>query len=344
MQRSTATLVFILALFVGSCNGNRKPRETERAFYYWKSVFAPTVYEKQQADSLGVTTLYIKLFDVVWNPLKKEPEPAAKLLVKDSAWLLQKRIIPTIFITNECFYALDSTQANQLAINITRLADKLATQNGFGRYEELQIDCDWSGTTRDRYFQLLRALKTVNSSRTLSATIRLHQVKYKGSAGVPPVDRGLLMCYNMGDLQQVNVRNSIIDAQEFRRYIQRIATYPLPLDAGLPLFSWVVIFDKDRFAGLIRNTTSALENTSAFKKSGAGYRVQKDTLLGGRPVKGGQFLRPETSEAPVVTAVGRLLSDRLPGRRLRVALYHLDSVTLSKYSFYEMESIYNSLY
>ncbi|MBO9593372.1 MAG: hypothetical protein J7599_10730 [Niabella sp.] len=344
MQRSTPIFVFLLVLCFTGCKGNRKPRETERAFYYWKTVFAPTAYEKQRADSLGITTLYIRLFDVVWNPVKKMPEPAAKLLVKDTTWLLQKKIIPVVFITNECFYEQDSAQVAQLARNITGLADKLAAQNGFGSYPELQLDCDWSETTRDRYFQLLRAVKAANSKRTLSATIRLHQVKYKQSSGVPPVDRGLLMCYNMGDLQQEHVKNSIIDVQEFQRYIQRLSTYPLPLDAGLPLFSWIVIFDKGRFAGLIRNTTAALENTPVFKQTGSGYLVQKDTMLEGRLVKTGQFLRPEHSGAAAVKTVGALLSERLPNSRLRVALYHLDSVTLNKYSFYEMESIYNSLH
>ncbi len=335
----------MLALCNTGCKSNRKPRETERAFYHWKTVFAPTAYEKRRADSLGATTLYIKLFDVVWNSVSKVPEPAAKLLVKDSAWLLQKKIIPVVFITNECFYGLDSAQVLQLAKNITTLADKLAEQNGFGHYPELQIDCDWSETTRDRYFQLLRTIKAANNKRMLSATIRLHQVKYKQSSGIPPVDRGLLMCYNMGDLQQAHVKNSIIDAQEFQRYIQHLSTYPLPLDAGLPLFSWVVIFDhQGRFAGLIRNTPTALENASAFKRSGTGYLVQKDTLLGGRPVKTGQFLRPENSEVATVTTVGALLARRLSNNRLRVALYHLDSLTLNKYSFYEMESIYNSLH
>lgn len=334
----------MLVFYFAGCKSNRTPRETERAFYYWKTVFAPTAYEKQRANSLGVTTLYIRLFDVVWNPVKKTPEPAAKLLVKDTAWLLQKKIIPVIFITNECFYGQDSAQVAQLAKHITGLADKLAEQNGFGGYPELQLDCDWSETTRDRYFQLLRAIKSANSKRTLSATIRLHQVKYKQSSGVPPVDRGLLMCYNMGDLQQEHVRNSIIDVQEFQRYIQRISTYPLPLDAGLPLFSWMVVFDQGRFAGLIRNTTAVLENTPAFKRTGWGYQVVKDTLLGGRLVKAGQFLRPENSELSAVKKVGSLLADRLSNSRLRVALYHLDSVTLNKYSFYEMESIYNSLH
>lgn len=343
MLKRSVIFVFMLVLCFPACKNDRPPRKTERAFYYWKSIFAPTDFEKRHADSLGVTTLYLKLFDVVWNKTTQDAEPAAKLLVRDTAWLLQKNIVPVVFITNECLYGQDSAQTQLLATRITGLVNKLATQNGFGGYRQLQIDCDWSATTRERYFQLLRAIRSMNGQREITATIRLHQVKYQRSSGIPPVDRGLLMCYNMGDLQQEHTRNSIIDAEEFQRYTRRLSTYPLPLDAGLPLFSWTVVFDQGRYAGLIRNMP-AIPAGAAFERSGTGYRALKDTLLGGRQVKKGQVLRPENSAAATVTAVGRLLSGRIRNRELTLALYHLDSLTLNKYSFYELEDIFSSLY
>ncbi|MBZ4190365.1 hypothetical protein [Niabella beijingensis] len=344
MYRFFLLLVLLPVCCCTACKTRPAPHTTERAFYYWKSVFAPTDYEKQKADSLGITTVYLRLFDVVRNKRTGVPEPAAKLLVKDSAWLLKKKVVPVVFITNECLYQLDSAAIRQLGGHVTGLVSRLAEQGGFGNYKELQIDCDWSASTRDRYFDLLRLIKEINKTQLLSATIRLHQVKYKQSAGIPPVDRGLLMCYNMGDLQQVNVRNSIIDVQEFQRYVRQLSSYPLPLDAGLPLFSWIVIFDKGRFAGLIRNETASLEGRPAFRKSGWGYEVQKDTVLGGRLVKRGQFLRPENSDFSTVKTVGKQLSERISNRELRVALYHLDSLTLNKYSFYELENIFNGLH
>ncbi|WP_157557993.1 hypothetical protein [Niabella aurantiaca] len=333
----------MLLLCFPACKNDRPPRKTARAFYYWKSVFAPTAFEKRRADSLGIMTLYLKLFDVVWNKTTRAAEPAAKLLVRDTAWLLQKNIVPVVFITNECLYGQDSAQTQLLAMRIARLANKLAAQNGFGEYRQLQIDCDWSATTRERYFQLLRAIKAMNGNRAITATIRLHQVKYQGSSGIPPVDRGLLMCYNMGDLQQEHTRNSIIDAGEFQRYVRRLSTYPLPLDAGLPLFSWTVVFDQGRYAGLIRNMP-AIPGSNAFEPSGTGYRALKDTLLGGRQVKRGQVLRPENSDFSTVMAVGRSLSGKIRNQELTVALYHLDSLTLNKYSFYELEDIFSSLH
>ncbi|ANH80116.1 hypothetical protein A8C56_03160 [Niabella ginsenosidivorans] len=332
-------------MFLVACKSAiRRPKEPWRCLYYWKTIFAPSASEKQKADSLGVHTLYIKLFDVVWNPANGLPEPAAKLLVRDSAWLQTKSTIPVVFITNESLQHLDSAQTDQLAGNIYGLVNKIAGQHHFAAYQELQIDCDWTKSTKATYFRLLQKIKALHPDKILSATIRLHQVKYRQSAGVPPVDKGLLMCYNMGDLQAPDVTNSIIDLPVFRQYIDHLAQYPLHLDAGLPLFSWMVIFSGNRFNGLIRNPPETPDQLAAFKKEGVGYRVLKDTLIDGRLLQQGRFVRLETSNYKTVEAAGRLLADRIRSAKLNVALYHLDSITLKKYSLHELENIYNSLH
>ena len=48
----------------------------------------------------------------------------------------------------------------------------------------------------------------------MSATIRLHQVKYRADTGVPPVDRGMLMAYNLLPPDQAGERSSILDNRE----------------------------------------------------------------------------------------------------------------------------------
>ena len=70
----------------------------------------------------------------------------------------------------------------------------------------------------------------------LSATIRLHQLKFIGESGIPPVDKGLLMCYNMGDLHRLRISNSILETAELKKYIKQLSVYPLKLDvAFLPV-------------------------------------------------------------------------------------------------------------
>lgn len=342
MQKSAQILLPVFLLLF-SCKRQENDHAVTRAFYHWKTIVAPTDYEKQQLEKLAVNKIYLKFFDVVWNKETAEAEPVAKLMVNDSAWLANKEVIPTIFITNECFYELDSIKVEALAKNITSLTDKLAVQNGVKQFKELQIDCDWSKTTRDNYFLFLKTIRKLNPGKISSATIRLHQVKYRQRSGVPPADRGLLMAYNMGDLQSAATKNSIIDVTTVDQFINNLPQYPLLLDIGLPLFSWLVIFDNDKFVGLIRNVPAGINQLTALQKEGNGYTVKKDTILDGRQLRQGQFLRLETSASEVVEAVGKKIAKKINTQQYTVSLYHLDSITLKKYSGHELENIFNSL-
>lgn len=342
-MRKSVIIILPVFLLLLSCKRQENNHAVTRAFYHWKTIVAPTAYEKQELEKLAVNKIYLKFFDVVWNKETAEPEPVAKLMVNDSAWLANKEVIPTIFITNECFYESDSIKVGVLAKNITLLTNKLAVQNGVKQFKELQIDCDWSKTTKDNYFLFLKAIRKLNPDKIISATIRLHQVKYRQSSGVPPVDRGLLMCYNMGDLQTINTKNSIIDVNTVDQFIRKLPQYPLSLDIGLPLFSWLVIFDNDKFVGLIRNVPAGINQLTALQKERNGYTIKKDTILDGRQLRQGQFLRLETSAPEVVETVGKKIAKKINTQHYTVSLYHLDSITLKKYSGHELENIFNSL-
>lgn len=102
---------------------------------------------------------------------------------------------------------------------------------------EIQIDCDWTKETKETYFNLLKELQRPSFFRgkKVSCTIRLHQVKYLISSGTPPVNQGLLMVYNMGNLSKYGGQNSIFDLKEARDYRENLAQYPIPLDIALPL-------------------------------------------------------------------------------------------------------------
>jgi hypothetical protein len=65
-------------------------------------------------------------------------------------------------------------------------------------------------------------------------------VKYRERTGVPPVDRGMLMFYNMGRFSADPEARAIFDLESARRYLARISSYPLPLDLALPMWSWTV--------------------------------------------------------------------------------------------------------
>lgn len=334
----------MLLCFLSSCNEKRERRIIEPSFYYWKSILSLTNFEKQKLDSLKVKTLYIKFFDVDWDEAVNKPVPVAKL--QTSVYKSQKdiSIIPTVFITNECIQRIDSSQIKKLAGNIYSLILEIKQANGFDSIPEIQIDCDWTETTKEKYFMLLNNLKPQTTNCKLSATIRLHQIKFLTKTGVPPVDRGLLMCYNMGNLKNPATNNSILETEELKKYTGNLSTYPLPLDVAFPLFAWKVLYRNNQYSGLIQNLSNTVFDTSFIAQTGNRYKVLKDTLLQGYSLRKGDMIRDEQSNIKEVLAAANVISRQLKNTALRVSLYHLDSVILSKYSTYELESIYNSLH
>jgi hypothetical protein len=98
------------------------------------------------------------------------------------------------------------------------------------------------------------------------------------------------------------------------------------------------------YTGLIQGLPSTAFSNSFCTRTGNRYRILKDTLLQGYDLKKGDMLRDEQSDINEVLAAAKEISKQIKNTRLRVSLYHLDSVILSKYSIHELESIYNSLH
>lgn len=344
------TALLCIALLTPGCRNPKPGTGPERAFYYWKSALKLSPYEKAQLDRLKVRTIYIKLFDVVWNADNQTAGTAAKLTA-DSASLgaLQQagsaiNIVPVIFITNESLQQTDTAAIDVLAGRISSLATMIAGTYHI-TFSELQFDCDWTAGTREKYFALLHRLRTAWSQDAVkfSATIRLHQVKFITKSGIPPVDKGLLMCYNMGNLRDPAAGNSILDVTELKKYISGISTYSLPLDIALPLFDWKVLYRNGQYAGLLQDLPGNMLTDAFTAHSGNRYQVLKDTLLLGYSLKKGDLIRDEQSDIKELIKAGETIAKQLKNTPNRVALYHLDAVLLSKYSTHELESIYNSL-
>ena len=335
-------LLFCCLFF--SCSENSQHRKITPSFYYWKSVLHITHFEKQKLDSLKVKTIYLKFFDVDWDEAAGKPLPVAKLQTPNKEQLKGFSIIPTVFITNECIQKIESSQVKQLAENIYSLILEIKLLTGIDSIPEIQIDCDWTEVTKEKYFQLLNNLKTQTTNHKLSATIRLHQIKFLSKTGVPPVDRGLLMCYNMGNLKNPATTNSILETAELKKYTGNLSRYPLPLDVAFPLFNWKVLYRNNVYSGLIQNLPDAAFTGSFCVKTGNRLQILKDTLLQGYYLQKGDMLRDEQSDIKEVLATAKEIHRHLKNTALRVSLYHLDSVILSKYSTHELESIYNSLH
>jgi hypothetical protein len=200
-------LISLVLLLLCFCCRSTAPRQSaHRALYYWKTVFSWNEGDAALAASLGIGKLYVRLFDVTYNEESKQPIPSA-LISRIDRFPANMEPIPVVFITHEALAATSDSSITTLARDISKLVFQIVGPLD-SRIREIQIDCNWSSGTRERYFTLLTALNSLARGRILSATIRLHQVKFSEKTGIPPVDRGMLMIYNMGNPGMFKGRNS----------------------------------------------------------------------------------------------------------------------------------------
>jgi len=202
-------------------------------------------------------------------------------------------------------------------------------ENGLPKPREIQLDCDWTAETRDRFFSLLRNLREGLAPGTvLSATLRLHQVKYAKMTGIPPVDRGMLMFYNFQAPDQINANNAILDLKVGESYTGGLASYPLPLDVALPIFTWGALFDGDQFLHLIDGLRpEEIANSRLFwRESGSNrYLALKDGYLRNVRIHQGDLLRLDMVDYPAVRAAVEHLRNRLKPGWINVAIFHFDT-------------------
>lgn len=279
-----------------------------------------------------------------WDDVQKAARPISPMKFKDTV-SRSINAIPVVYITNKTILNADSLTIKELAGNIIHFVKKQCELQQI-HPAEVQIDCDWSGNSRDRYFLLLTELKkhSFMKSKELSATIRMHQIKYQTQTGIPPVDKGLLMCYNMGDLRRYGDHNSIIDQRSIESYLQPLSKYPIKLDIAFPLFSWSVLFRNELYAGLLGKLSSTdLDNKNYFEKQGKTlYKVLNDVNLKGYSFKKGEVIRDESYTISDVLNAAEFCSSRIQNDNIHVVLFHLDSSILNNYQTNEIEKVYSS--
>lgn len=160
-------------------------------------------------------------------------------------------IIPVVYITNE---ALLLTPMDSISSLTDKVSDEIDFHwgNEFGQRnfttKEIQFDCDWTPKSREKYFLFLQKMKE-RRDEPISCTVKMYQYAYRETVGIPPVDKAVLMCYNLQNLRDPKVTNSIFESDEAKKYL-KTRNYPLPLDIALPEFSWVLLFRNQVFKGV----------------------------------------------------------------------------------------------
>lgn len=324
--------------------GCMRPSDTvSTSFYYWKTSFKLDPIEREALRATQTDRLFIRMMDVDTQGPQGEaipispisfPEPLADSIA----------IVPVVFIVNAVLKDMSEDQLEDLAKNIHQFVIGKMKQAGKSAFEELQIDCDWTVSTRSAYFSLLEKLRSkIGESVRLTATLRLHQVRNIQSSGIPPVDGVLLMCYNMGNLRKPGPHNSIMDLNEMELYLKDfLHLYPLAVDIALPLFSWSVVFRDGAYAGISKRLDpDLLKDTALFQTDGHPtlFRLKKALPTAGLR-KNDVIRREETHYGDVLAAADFLNTHRKPGD-FTLLFYHLDSQVLNEFPHEKLQAIHH---
>ena len=332
------------ALLWVSCGDSGQPG-TAGNFYHWRTRLDLGAQERQAMEDLGARKLYVKFFDIDIDPRSGLPAPSALVELHPESLPDGIEVIPCIYITNKTFLGISEQEVSKLAEKCGQLLSELHSPLSAFPWKEVQIDCDWTQKTREAYFSYLKSLRTHLPLRdlVLSATIRLHQYKYPEQTGLPPVDRGVLMAYNVGDLADPEESNSIFQPDLLDRYLLPPSPYPLDLDVALPIFAWTVLLRKGRTIKLLNNTRMAdLEANPKMKKTAANrVQVLESHYFGGHYLYTGDELRAEAISPEDLLDGANRIARTLP-QYGDVVFFHLDTLTLKHYDIQDLQTAVNA--
>jgi hypothetical protein len=321
--RAEAALLLAWVLLSVACREAPR-RPLQPAFFWWQTAFEPSAAAYRLSDTLGCRKWYVKVFDI-GRVGGGEIAPYARTEVPDSALRPGLELTPTLFITHESLRDISEQKLRQLADNIAAATPPA---------REWLLDCDWTPSTRAAFFQLIRLLRARRPAGTLlSATIRLHQYKFPDQTGVPPADRGMLMFYNTGELDEEMPRNTVFHPADALRYLDGAPDhYPLPLDLALPLFSWGLVYREGELWKIIPGPLPL----DSMRQSGH-YRLlppedslpaelwelQSGTFLGGHYLRPGDRLRHSAVSPEHLLRIARLAGRLDLAEDACVAFFHL---------------------
>lgn len=342
------TLAFSCISFCMGCKNNNDDHKSSNktnadktnAVYYWRTTLECDSVEQDFLQANNVDRAYVRFFDIVVDesPIAMDAVvPNATLQIKDT--LPIKDIVPTIYITPEAIVKMQSNE-EVWAEKIVKRIYNMCSYNELDEPKELQLDCDWTMRTQQAFFSLCTAVKNEiqkrNPQAILSATIRLHQLK----TPVPPVDYGVLMLYNTGSFENPEEPNSIIWVENIKPYLKYLAYYSLRLDYAYPIFSWNLVYNRDKsFKGLI-NSSSDLPDNILTHISGNNYKVAKDTIINNIYLYQGDIIRKEDAPLKTILEIKKMIEQDSCNKNCNIILYQLDKKNISNYSSDEFKQIY----
>jgi hypothetical protein len=265
-----------------------------------------------------IERLYVRMFDVAveQNPLSENKEVVPIATTKFVSEVPSNlEIVPVTYITIDALRAMEGEEYDFATLIVERLL-AMSSYNNCGEIKEVQIDCDWTSTTKDSYNKLCHCIRySLNSiGIALSITIRLHQLQETA----PPADRGVLMLYNTGNLKSIETQNSILDIKDVEPYLKQEIKYPIPLDYVYPTYGWGVKFNRwGNFNAIVSNpATETLEK--------------------------GETIRVERPTVDEILEVKKLVEKQLGKPSIGNIIYHFDKEQLNHYTDDEITKIFSN--
>ncbi len=338
------TLFPILAVLIIAACSHTPPQPLLPAFFYWETTLDISDSERGLMDSLGCKKMYIKVLDIGRNATTGEIEPYSITEMSDTNGLARLEIIPTVFITNEVFQNISKEKTAWLAKKIVENLNQIKGLKG------VLFDCDWTPSTRESFFLFLKKIRSeLPPGTSLEATIRLHQYKFPKETGVPPVDRGMLMFYNTGDVDEEGEHNTIFHPDDALKYVDGAPKdYPLPLDLALPLFSWGLVFREGELWKIVpgpipfeemRLSKKYLEHPATEPFSAHLWEVKEGTFLGGHYLRPGDHLRVSATSPELLFRAASLAQKLDLADDASLAFFHLGIAQSEHFSAQQLDSV-----
>lgn len=314
--------LFIITILISCKPGTNTP---EISFYYWKTIFNLNATEQNCLQQNQVKNLYIRYFDVDI----KDGLPFPVSPIKFDRQPNNLHVVPVIYIKNQVM--LDKNLDNKLLSDkIIDYITQINSKNSI-KCNEIQIDCDWSLNSRDKFMNFMQVLKK-QWGKTISVTIRLHQVKYYFKTKIPVADYGVLMYYNMGRIAADSL-NSVYDRVIALKYINSLKNYPMPLDIALPIFSRGIHISNNKVVNLISKVNlQSFSNDSNYTIINANRVLVKNASLKfGYYFKQNDEIKIESISFDNLLEMAEDLNENVKNSPKRVIFFDLDSINLNNY-------------
>ncbi|MEN2415756.1 hypothetical protein [Flavobacterium mesophilum] len=283
--------------------------------------------EKEVLKDNNVHKLYIRYFDIGLHPEKKIPFPISPIHFEEN--IQRFEVVPVVFIQNKVMLE-PNLDVEDLAKKTIHLIDEISSKNKI-TCAQIQIDCDWTLKSKEHYLEFIEQIKKL-SQKKLSATIRLHQVKYFKKTKIPNVDSGVLMFYNMGSIAPDSL-NSIYSKEISKKYLKSLKRYPLHLDYALPIYSWAIHIRDKKVLGLRSKLNfTALEKDKNFQKiTPIFFKVRQSNYKNGVYYEENDLLKVEAISPKDLKEMAEDLSNNSMEPPKEIIFYDLDEFNLNNY-------------